>query len=373
MVIFIHHKHLIFVILNSFDDNTIPTGVLRLSKIYSLRSMQNLKLHFYVKFASHILVFALLAICLFGNLLPGVLGVCLGYLFNSSMIKHWPDKKKKVGSLLSTVIVIALPLLILSSLLFHVKDFAMSAINQYKELLLLLAQTVLDLKQKLPAEVGAHLPTDTTAIQLWLANWIKSQAHTIAHAGQVGAGGTLRVYIGMVIGALITVRTIKADPGILAFELGTRAKLFLNAFRQVIAAQFWIATFNATLTGIFLGVIMPMTGVDMPYVPALIALTFFAGLIPIAGNLLCNTVIALVGISVSPLVGLSCLLFLIAIHKVEYFLNAKFIGKSTQTAAWELLAVMFAFEALFGVTGLVASPLFYAYLKSELKESGLIK
>ena len=38
-----------------------------------------------------------------------------------------------------------------------------------------------------------------------------------------------------------------------------------------------------------------------PYTMALILLTFLAGLIPIVGNLICNGVLTLVGLSVSPL------------------------------------------------------------------------
>ena len=38
----------------------------------------------------------------------------------------------------------------------------------------------------------------------------------------------------------------------------------------------------------------------------------------------------------------------------------------------ELLAVMFVAEAVFGPAGLVAAPLFYAYLKKELQAGGLV-
>ena len=34
--------------------------------------------------------------------------------------------------------------------------------------------------------------------------------------------------------------------------------------------------------------------------------------------------------------------------------------------AWELLIAMLAMEAAFGVPGLVAAPIYYAYLKDEL-------
>ena len=97
-----------------------------------------------------------------------------------------------------------------------------------------------------------------------------------------------------------------------------------------------------------------------------------AGLVPIVGNLVCNAVITLVALSVSPITALACLVFLIIIHKAEYVINAKVVGSRTQMRVWELLAVMFVAEAVFGPAGLVAAPLFYAYLKKELQAAGLV-
>jgi predicted PurR-regulated permease PerM len=106
--------------------------------------------------------------------------------------------------------------------------------------------------------------------------------------------------------------------------------------------------------------------------PALITLTFIAGLIPIVGNLLCNAVLTLVGLSVSPVAAAACLGFLILIHKAEYVINAKVVGTRTHMGVWELLAVMFVAESVFGPAGLVAAPLFYAYLKKELEAAQLV-
>ena len=48
------------------------------------------------------------------------------------------------------------------------------------------------------------------------------------------------------------------------------------------------------------------------------------------------------------------------------------VGKHTNTASWELLAVMFIGEALFGLPGLVAAPLYYGYAKKEWQAGGWI-
>ena len=40
--------------------------------------------------------------------------------------------------------------------------------------------------------------------------------------------------------------------------------------------------------------------------------------------------------------------------------------------AWEILVAMLIMEAAFGITDVVAAPIYYAYLKDELKSHGLV-
>ena len=74
----------------------------------------------------------------------------------------------------------------------------------------------------------------------------------------------------------------------------------------------------------------------------------------------------------SPLTAAACLGFLILIHKAEYVINAKVVGRRTHMGVGELLSVMFVSEAVLGPAGLVAAPLFYAYLKKELVAARLV-
>lgn len=90
------------------------------------------------------------------------------------------------------------------------------------------------------------------------------------------------------------------------------------------------------------------------------------------GNLISNTLIFIVGLSLSLWVGALVLAYLIIIHKVEYFLNARIVGSRIKAKSWEVLLAMLVFEAAFGIPGVVAAPIYYAYMKSELKEAGLI-
>ena len=97
-------------------------------------------------------------------------------------------------------------------------------------------------------------------------------------------------------------------------------------------------------------------------------LTFVFGLLPVIGNLMSNTLIVLSAMSVSFTTAAIALLYLVLIHKLEYFLNADIIGQRINAKAWELLIAMLVFQAVFGLIGLVAAPIYYAYFKSEMKK-----
>lgn len=99
---------------------------------------------------------------------------------------------------------------------------------------------------------------------------------------------------------------------------------------------------------------------------------FFAGLIPVVGNLISNTFIAILSLGDSLTVAAMSLIWLIAIHKLEYFLNAHIIGHKIKAAAWELLIAMLVMEAAFGLAGLISAPIIYAQLKKALVKQGWI-
>jgi predicted PurR-regulated permease PerM len=104
----------------------------------------------------------------------------------------------------------------------------------------------------------------------------------------------------------------------------------------------------------------------------MIALTFVAGLLPIIGNLISNSVIVIISFSYSlPIAGAS-LAFLVIVHKLEYFINARIVGSRINASAWELLFAMLVMEAAFGLAGVIAAPVFYAYAKAELVARKLV-
>ncbi len=333
-----------------------------------------------VTLSSYVLMAGALLLIMWQGLLPGMLCVCVGFLVTRALagLLARAQPKARRGSLprwtqlVAATIVILAPLALLSGALSHPRTYITDAPQQYRELLDYLAHTVLELRDKLPADMADQLPDGAQEIQHLLASYLAAKAGALAHAGRAWLTGLLYAYVGLIIGALAAVRPITTRRPPLVAALRERIRLMGLAFRQIVAAQFWIAAFNTFLTAIFLLGVLPHWNLTLPYTPALITLTFIAGLVPIVGNLLCNAVITIVGLSVSPVAAAACLGFLILIHKAEYVINAKVVGQRTHMGVWELLAVMFVAESVFGPAGLVAAPLFYAYLKKELEAVRLV-
>ena len=328
-----------------------------------------------VKVASYCLMAATLLLVMLRGLLPGLLTVCLGFLLTrwlSARLRWLPLRLPGSGPTLAAVLVVLSPLLLTVLALSHSRSYILAAPAQYRELLDFLARTVLELRLKLPPDIAVQLPEGAAEIQRAIAAYLGAKAGALAMAGRVWLTGVLYAYVGLLIGALAAVRARGRAHGPLAQELTLRVARLGDAFRQIVAAQFWIASFNTLLTALFLLFVLPLWDMRLPYTPALITLTFVAGLVPIVGNLLCNAVITIVGLSVSPMAAVACLVFLILIHKAEYVINAKVVGQRTHMGVWELLSVMFVAEAVFGPAGLVAAPLFYAYLKKELEAARLV-
>lgn len=229
-------------------------------------------------------------------------------------------------------------------------------------------------RSQLPDWLAAPLPDNAEELRAQLTAWLREHAAEVRHIGGETGRLVAHLLIGMIIGVLVSLREVVDGEvgGPLARVLGERTTRLANAFRRVVFAQVRISAINAALTALYLALLLPVLGVHLPLVKTLIVVTFVVGLLPVVGNLISNTAIVVVSLAHSPAVALGSLLFLIVIHKLEYFLNARIVGAHIHARAWELLSAMIVMESVFGLAGLVAAPICYAWLKDELASRGLI-
>jgi predicted PurR-regulated permease PerM len=239
-------------------------------------------------------------------------------------------------------------------------------------LMQMLADTIDRLRAFLPEDMGDNLPATAEETQWALSHWLRGHAHEVQHWGNQALRLAAYLLIGIAIGLLVAFSHHAPPKSCWVGLARDRLRILSEGFNNVVAAQVRIAAVNAILTGVFLLGVLPIAGWPLPFSRTLVVFTFAMGLVPIVGNLLSNAAIVLVGLSASPGVGIACLVFLVVVHKLEYFLNAHFVGSRTRIAPYALLASMLAGEAAFGAGGLVAAPIFCAWLARELQDAQLV-
>ena len=280
------------------------------------------------------------------------------------------ESAKVVAVALLAVVVVGL----LTAAVFGVSNFLRTGTDSLPALLDRLAEAIDNSRGRLPEWIVSSLPTDAEELRRDLVSWLRSHGAAVQGFGKSFGRSLAHILIGMVVGAMLALReaTPNGARGPLSRSIADRTARLAESFRRVVFAQTWIASINALFTWLYLGVALPLFGVDLPQVKTLVLVTLMAGLVPILGNLISNTVIVAVSIGHSLQLAFVSLAYLVVIHKLEYFLNARIIGSQIRSRAWELLIAMLAMEAAFGISGLIAAPIFYAYFKEELSRIRLI-
>lgn len=160
-----------------------------------------------------------------------------------------------------------------------------------------------------------------------ISAFFAAHSANIMQAGKKGVTSFVYIIIGIIVGIMLKTHVVHSKQaqytGFLSVSLVERLVGFKTSFKDVFVAQVKISTVNTLLTVLYLFVALPAAGIVS-------------------------------------------LIFLVVIHKAEYFLNAKIIGEQVNAKAFELLLVMIIFEHLFGIGGIVLAPVCYAYLKKEL-------
>jgi predicted PurR-regulated permease PerM len=146
-------------------------------------------------------------------------------------------------------------------------------------------------------------------------------------------------------------------------ELSRRGATFFKSFSTVMSAQIIISAINTTLTAAF----VLING--FPHAVVIIVVTFLCGLLPIIGNIISNTLIVGVAFTFSPKLAIIALVYLVVIHKLEYFLNSKIIGDRIKNPMWLTLIGIVLGEKLMGIPGMILAPIVLHYIKVEASQN----
>jgi predicted PurR-regulated permease PerM len=313
---------------------------------------------------------AVLRLGLLAGLLAGLLVYQLVHVVADRLVRV--GVRHGAGRVAAVIVVTAMIIALLALGAFRVSDLLTG--ENLANLLQKMAEAIEQASQHYPPWARNYLPATADELEAQASRWLREHASELRTAGEVFARTIGHLVIGMVIGGLAALSEAHETSNLrpLSLALRDRAVYLGQAFSRVVFAQIRISALNTTLTAIYILVILPAFDIELPFMKTMIAVTFFAGLLPILGNLISNTVIVVVSLSVSLYAAIGSLTFLIFIHKLEYFVNARIIGGQIFARAWEILLAMIVMESLFGIPGVIAAPIYYAYLKRELSARQLI-
>ena len=329
-----------------------------------------------LRITSYILAALALLMVLFAHLLPALLAGLLVYelvhVMTPLLGRRISGERARlvVVTVLGVIVVGLLTLLAAWLVNFFRKEMGDPDLLWQQQLMPLVEKA----RQQMPAAITDWLPDSVDELRVMALDLTRKHAMSLQNVGKETARVLVRIIVGMVLGALVALNRARPphQVGPLAAALGERCQHLAEAFHNIVFAQIKISLINTVASGIFLLGVLPLMGIHVPLAKTLVVITFLAGLLPVIGNLISNTAVTIAGLSVSIWVAVAALGFLIVIHKLEYFLNARIIGTQIRARAWELLVAMLVMEAAFGLAGLIAAPIYYAYLKSELETEGMI-
>ena len=307
---------------------------------------------------------ATLELKLLSAVLSGLLVYQLVHAVSPLLERRLPGQRARWAAVvaLSTLIIGALSLAILGVIEHFRRD-----VPDVQRLLAQLMQIVDASRARLPGWLQGKIPVGIDDLRDSALAWLHEHGGELQQSGKNAMRGIAHVLLGMILGAIVAIGAERQRPRLpLAAALAARVDCLAEAFRRVVFAQVKISAINTTFSAIYLLAALPLFHARLPLSKTLVMITFIAGLLPVIGHLISNTLIVLISLSVGLGVAAASLVFLVVIHKLEYFLNARIVGGEIESRAWELLMAMIAMEAAFGIAGVIAAPIYYAYLKREL-------
>jgi predicted PurR-regulated permease PerM len=260
---------------------------------------------------------------------------------------------------------IGLFLIFLSALSYGFAFFVRHAIIVLPEI----ASTAIPVVVRFATERGIVLPfTDMDSLKTLI---IESIHETVVYLGGYAGVATkqfLLVIVGVVVAISIFINpTLDFDQSPKALNLyslycarvAELFRSFYENFERVMSAQVIISGINTALTSAF------VYATSLPYAAIVVVLTFLCGLLPVIGNIISNTIIVCIAFTISPQFAGWALLFLIVIHKLEYFLNSKIIGGRIRHPMWLTLLALLLGERLLGIPGIILAPVILSFIKVQ--------
>jgi predicted PurR-regulated permease PerM len=241
-----------------------------------------------------LILFGVLQLHLVPAALSGILVFVLARRLGSRLQKRIPEGKARlVAAVLMVILILTLitTLTIILSRIFGSEQNLAGLVTKVGDVLT-------EMHVILPAALVSYLPQSLIELKESFGILIKEHVKELGIVGKDGLHLLAHILIALAIGVMLSLQRFipltKAKP--FAAAMRDSLTLLSRAFENVVFSQIKISVINTILTSVFLLIVLPMAGVHLPYSKTLVAITFFAGLLPIIGNLISNTFIVLISL-----------------------------------------------------------------------------
>jgi predicted PurR-regulated permease PerM len=298
-------------------------------------------------------------------------GLHMVTLLMAALFSYFALTKLRFSNRLGKGPVVGVFVIVVAGLVFASVHFLADSIDALPRV----AEKALPSMKAWATEYGVELPfKDIESLKEVLVDTARDHVGSLSSVATFAKGATRQIAF-LLIGCVCAIslflnarfsldRDSHPEPNNLYFlagdEIAARFTLFYRSFATVMGAQMTISAINTFLTAVF------VLAVRMPHPLVIIGITFLCGLIPVVGNLISNTLIVAIGFTVSPHKAIEALVFLVVIHKLEYFLNSKIIGDRIRNPVWLTLLGLVLGEKLMGIPGMILAPVVLHYLKVEI-------
>lgn len=141
-----------------------------------------------------------------------------------------------------------------------------------------------------------------------------------------------------------------------------RLMIFFVYFRRVMGGQVIIALINTFISAVVI------FALDLRHPFLMLFVVFFCGLFPVVGNLMSNSVLTINAFVSTGMWGtVLCLILLVGVHKLEYFLNSKIIGGIVHLPMAISLGALIFCDVLLGVPGLILAIPLVLFVRHEFE------
>ncbi len=330
-----------------------------------------------------LVVWLLMLLAMVAVVKGGLVIFSLSVLFTrTAIVGGWHLVQKKLSSRIAAWFCLlgfgALVVLGFGGLISYLIDFFNQPENNVGHLLQVLAGAMDAQVRALPGWALQLLQINPDSWHKGVLILVRSNSDLLQSAGQAVSQSLAHILLGSLIGWLLAFSVLaghradaNVEAGPLRVELVNIAARWFRVFSALLQTQARIALVNAIIVAALLYGVLPQFGIVIYWEATLVVSAFLLSLLPSVGTVLLAVLLVLVGFTQSYWLALYGLIVGLVLGKLEVLLSSRWQEPTLAVSVVEQFLVLVVVETLLGWSGMLLVPIFYVFIKSELRYSEL--